>query len=153
MVGCTHQLPAFANRTICWPERAPVTRPDMGARLSGPPSAAGGTTLNSIAGLLAAWRVVQPVREMWRHVPTTNAKKQRALTFGRDHFNRSSPFASLTRLAGMRQLKLDKSEIKTGALSYYAAPIICHKEALKAQIKKILFVLCVFLWRITPSGY
>ena len=96
VVGCTHQMPAFANSTICWPARAPVTRPAMGTRLSGPPSAAGGITLNSIDGLVDRWLVVQPLRKASGHVANANAKIHRAREFARDHVNLNSSLAPPT---------------------------------------------------------
>src|SRR6185369_8206339 len=93
VVGCTHQTPAFANSTIRWPGRAPVTRPAIGATVSGPPSAAGGITLNSIDGCVAAWRVAQPLSQNMSEVPNANTNPKR--TFGRDHFNLISSFGSL----------------------------------------------------------
>src|SRR3984893_5568657 len=48
--GCTHQGPLLAYTTICWPRRAPVTRPEIVSTFSRPPCMAGGTLLNSMEG-------------------------------------------------------------------------------------------------------
>jgi hypothetical protein len=85
VVGCTHQMPAFANSTIFCPARAPSTRPAIGATLSGPPSAAGGIVVISIDGVEAACRVAQPLSKKRTNIPNANAKIDRR-AFGRDHF-------------------------------------------------------------------
>ena len=51
--GCTHQTPLFENKTTRWPGRAPVTRPSMTSRVSGPPLSAGGSRVISIDGRTA----------------------------------------------------------------------------------------------------
>src|SRR6185312_2060799 len=52
--GCTHQVPPLANKTIRCSGRAPLARPSMVSSLSGPPSAKGGSLLNSTEGLAAS---------------------------------------------------------------------------------------------------
>src|ERR1700674_352409 len=67
--GCTHQGPLLAYTTICWPRRAPVTRPEMVSTFSRPPCMAGGTLLKSMEGPAVVGFGRQP-----------HSKKQRAKT-------------------------------------------------------------------------
>ena len=59
MKGWTYHAPLLANRTICCPARAPLTRPLITAILPVPPSSISGTPLNSIEGA----RLVGPGRQ------------------------------------------------------------------------------------------
>src|SRR5262245_30340766 len=58
--GWTHHAPDLANSTTRWPGRAPWIRPATGAMRSGPPGAASGTRVNSIAGATSAGLRAQP---------------------------------------------------------------------------------------------
>src|SRR4030095_11063015 len=58
--GCTSHLPVLTYKTICWRGFAPRTRPWMTSSLSGPPSAAGGTLVNSMEGLSLLFREWHP---------------------------------------------------------------------------------------------
>src|SRR5262245_59085866 len=58
--GWTHHAPDLANSTTRWPGRAPWIRPATGAIRSGPPGAASGTSVNSIAGASSAGLRTQP---------------------------------------------------------------------------------------------
>ena len=66
--------------------RGAITRPAIGATLSGPPSAAGGIVVNSIDGVVAALRKAQPLSKKRTGVPNANAKIDRRRELGRDHF-------------------------------------------------------------------
>src|SRR6185369_4013301 len=48
--GCTSHFPVLTYKMRCWFGCAPCTRPWMMSSLSGPPSAAGGTLVNSMVG-------------------------------------------------------------------------------------------------------
>jgi hypothetical protein len=64
--GCTHQSssPPFAYNTICWPARAPLTRPSIASVLSGPPRSAAGTLVNSIEGRRSWGLERQPLKKI-----------------------------------------------------------------------------------------
>src|SRR5271165_6312920 len=59
--GCAHQGPLLANTTMCWPERKPVTRPEMLSTLSRPPCAAGGILVKEMDGVTGVACGRQPV--------------------------------------------------------------------------------------------
>src|SRR5262249_23689468 len=61
---CTHQSPLSANSTMRLPADAPLTRPSITSNLSGLPSPAGGTRVNSIVGSEAAIVDRQLVRQV-----------------------------------------------------------------------------------------
>src|SRR4030095_10246807 len=95
-IGCTHHFPAFANRTICCPGRAPTTRPAIVANSSGPPSSACGITLNSIDGLVSVGRGPQPLKvARSANRATFRMNPQRALDRG--NFIRTHPWGFAVR--------------------------------------------------------
>src|SRR5208282_3539891 len=65
--GWTHQGPLLAYTTICWPGRAPATRPAMVSTRSRPPCAAGGILVNSMVGPARVLEDRQPVNKTPRH--------------------------------------------------------------------------------------
>src|SRR5271166_5295317 len=81
--GCTHQVPLLANTTICWPGRAPATRPAITSTRSRPPWAAGGILVNSMAGLELAGCEWQPLSNT--DVDVKNSSSRAAFHLGIAH--------------------------------------------------------------------
>jgi len=103
--GCTHQVPLLANTTICWPGRAPATRPEITSTLSRPPCAAGGIFVNSTVG-------VEVVCREWQLLSSTDADAKKsssraAFHLGTAHLHERIPHGPYSREGYCRRARIE----------------------------------------------